>query len=448
MSTILSILPSTASTQISSSDNSLPVTAPPDNNNFSTTLDQAKSQQASTQAPPTDPTAKPAKHKKSAARPGKQSKATTSAAPAKSTKPVKADPSQAPPDAASEQGSEEPSQADGQPDQQQGLRAESGQQTPRNASPDAQATATDTNHISVALPEPATAADSTPSTATPGKTKPTTAPTQQNVDPTTLAPVITGTPGKQNAPSSTASADDPTNTKVSTKPNVSPFKPGDAAAAGTSDDSTSDAATDAEAVATSSTGAPAKATDKTTSPTNTAADSGFAALLPQVGSHTSATGVAGAVPLPVAQPAEVQFAQANNPSIVSSIHSELLPDGGTMSIRLDPPELGAMQITVKIASGVISASFQTSSDQATRLLTHTLGDLKSALESQGVNVDSLHVHQSSKSENSSNQQGDSDSGRQGLTDQRSAEQEQQRRQMLRRMWKKVNGTDDPLDLVA
>jgi flagellar hook-length control protein FliK len=120
-----------------------------------------------------------------------------------------------------------------------------------------------------------------------------------------------------------------------------------------------------------------------------------------------------------------------------------------MTIRLDPPELGALNVTVKMQNGVLSASFQTSSDQATRLLSHTLGQLKTALESQGVSVDRLHVQQSSKSDTSSGQSGDGEGkDRQSGSDGNSAQQEQQRRETLRRMWRRVRGDRDPLDLVA
>ena len=37
-----------------------------------------------------------------------------------------------------------------------------------------------------------------------------------------------------------------------------------------------------------------------------------------------------------------------------------------MHIRLDPPELGALQVTVHMEDGVMSAMFQTSTDDATR----------------------------------------------------------------------------------
>jgi flagellar hook-length control protein FliK len=147
---------------------------------------------------------------------------------------------------------------------------------------------------------------------------------------------------------------------------------------------------------------------------------------------------------------DVQFAQTNTPTIVTAIHGQLMPNGGTMNIQLDPPELGALQVTVKIENGTISASFATSNAQATQLLSHSLSQLKHALESQGVSVDRLHVHQTAPTENasSSNSNGDGSTDKQSASQQGEAQREQQRREMMRRMWRRVAFGSDPLDLVA
>lgn len=155
----------------------------------------------------------------------------------------------------------------------------------------------------------------------------------------------------------------------------------------------------------------------------------------------------GAVPATGAAP-EVRFAEENHPAIVKSIRQELLPSGGTMRLRLDPPELGAMQVTVRLRDGAMTASFETSSDQATSLLSHSLGQLKAALESQGVQVDRLHVQQSPREQQPSQQQGDRQQQDQGNPQDHPTQREQQRREMLRRMWRRLAGGQDPLDLVA
>lgn len=149
-----------------------------------------------------------------------------------------------------------------------------------------------------------------------------------------------------------------------------------------------------------------------------------------------------AVPLPP----EAQFAEANHPKLIEAIHGRLLPEGGTMTLRLDPPELGAMNVRVEVRDGVINASFEASNDQTARLLSHSLGDLKTALEAQGVSVEKLHVSQAPKDQSSSQNQSRQDSDR-GTQD-RSTQQEQQRREMMRRMWRRLMKAQDPLDLVA
>jgi flagellar hook-length control protein FliK len=149
---------------------------------------------------------------------------------------------------------------------------------------------------------------------------------------------------------------------------------------------------------------------------------------------------------PQAAPPEARFAQDNHPQIVSGVHGQLLPNGGSMQLRLDPPELGALHVTVQMRDGVMTASFGTANDQATRLLTHSLGQLKTALESQGVSVEKLHVEQSPREQRSTGGEGRQPQD-QSAAD-HPAQQEQQRREMLRRMWRRLSGGQDPLDLVA
>ena len=148
-----------------------------------------------------------------------------------------------------------------------------------------------------------------------------------------------------------------------------------------------------------------------------------------------------------AAPPEAQFAQTNHSTIISGIHGQLLPAGGTMQVRLDPPELGALSVIVRVHEGVMSASFETSNDQATRMLSHTLTQLKSSLEAQGVSVGKLHVTQSPKGQQSDWRNEDRPSQDNGGQDS-AAQREQQRREMLRRMWRRLSGGQDPLDLVA
>lgn len=153
-----------------------------------------------------------------------------------------------------------------------------------------------------------------------------------------------------------------------------------------------------------------------------------------------------AVVAPPVVPPEQTFLEANRPNIISAIRTQLLPGGGTMQLRLDPPELGAMQVTVHMRDGVMTASFETSNDQATRLLSHSLDQLKGVLESQGVQVDKMQVRQQSPAD--FRQQNDNSRQQQQQAQDNPARQQQQRRDLMQRMWAKLALGDDPLDLTA
>ena len=114
-----------------------------------------------------------------------------------------------------------------------------------------------------------------------------------------------------------------------------------------------------------------------------------------------------------------------------------------MQIRLDPPDLGTLHIRIDVRDGVMNATFLTANDEATHLLTHTLSQLKGALESQGVSVEKLQVQQTPKPRSGADHQPSFRDPYGGDTS-----QEQQRRQRLRRMWARAGQGGDPLDMVA
>jgi flagellar hook-length control protein FliK len=176
----------------------------------------------------------------------------------------------------------------------------------------------------------------------------------------------------------------------------------------------------------------------------TATAAGFQQALDAAAAASKPAGAA--LPVPAQAPPEASFAATNTPTIINTIHTQLLPSGGAMSIHLEPPDLGPLQISVRMQHGVMSASFQTSSEQTTRLLTQSLSQLKTGLEAQGVSVERLHVERAPEDKQSSDGEGKG----QGSSTQQdsSARQERQRKEMLQRMWKRVAiGTDD-LDMVA
>jgi flagellar hook-length control protein FliK len=155
-------------------------------------------------------------------------------------------------------------------------------------------------------------------------------------------------------------------------------------------------------------------------------------------------------PVTPAQP-EQRFVENNVDRIVTHVKSDLTPNGGSMKIRLDPPRLGQLQIDITVDDGLLTASFRTTNDEATRLLSHSLSQLKSSLEQAGLNVDRIQVRQAAPGEQTSSNRQSSDQDQQ-QQQQNSRDtpdrQEQQRREMIQRMWAKLGVGEAPLDLVA
>lgn len=156
---------------------------------------------------------------------------------------------------------------------------------------------------------------------------------------------------------------------------------------------------------------------------------------------------------------EAQFASANHGRILTAVRGQLLPNGGQIAMRLDPPELGVLQIRLDIKDGVINASFQSDNARAADLLTQGMTRLKQSLESAGISVDRLTVQMSPPSERSSNDRsaGDqssrdssasrnsSDGSFAGTPDDPSRRQSQRDR-AFDAAWRAING--DPVDLLA
>ena len=65
--------------------------------------------------------------------------------------------------------------------------------------------------------------------------------------------------------------------------------------------------------------------------------------------------------------------------------------GGTLTIRLDPPELGAVQVKMVMSQGSVSVDFRAQTPESQAILELHMGALRTALEAQGLHVDRLRV---------------------------------------------------------
>ncbi len=93
-------------------------------------------------------------------------------------------------------------------------------------------------------------------------------------------------------------------------------------------------------------------------------------------------------PLPVA---EVPEDDANVARVLRGLGSAVHQRGGTVSLRLQPPELGVVRIQMEVQQGVVSARLTTEQESVRSLLQHQLGQLRHTLERQGLSVERLEV---------------------------------------------------------
>lgn len=146
---------------------------------------------------------------------------------------------------------------------------------------------------------------------------------------------------------------------------------------------------------------------------------------------------------------EARFYAAHASSIVKSVRTKLLPGGGTVTLRLDPPELGALQVSLVMKDNLATVTFRAESAEAARLLSQTLAQLRETLAAAGVVVDRMSVQQGSRPESGSSgsgQGGGSGGGTWGGAgpfdaQDEQARREQQRRDLLERLWLQASGAD-------
>jgi len=90
--------------------------------------------------------------------------------------------------------------------------------------------------------------------------------------------------------------------------------------------------------------------------------------------------------------------------VVLGLRGKLDAKNGKAEIRLDPPNLGPLHVSLRLANGTLTAEFRSSSDVVRELLKTNMEKLKSVLEGQGVAVDKLAVRSSASSESRTDSQ--------------------------------------------
>ena len=137
--------------------------------------------------------------------------------------------------------------------------------------------------------------------------------------------------------------------------------------------------------------------------------------------------------------------------IVLGLKGKLDARTGKAEIRLDPPNLGAVRVSVTLENGALTAEFHSSSDVVRDLLKGNFEKLKTVLQDQGVAVDRLAV--ASPEAPAANGQGQQNSSGSPAHDGRSAghyQQDSRQRRPESDAFARVlrQAGEAPIDLVA
>lgn len=92
------------------------------------------------------------------------------------------------------------------------------------------------------------------------------------------------------------------------------------------------------------------------------------------------------------------------------LRSNLNARHSTMVLRLDPPELGSIQVDVRMHDHALSLRIEAQSEQGREAIASRLDELKASLEQHGIRVDRLEVDMKSPLPQFQDQ-ADPDSGR-------------------------------------
>ena len=93
-----------------------------------------------------------------------------------------------------------------------------------------------------------------------------------------------------------------------------------------------------------------------------------------------------------AQESPLANASETYDQIVLGLKGQMDPKTGKAQILLDPPNLGAVKVSLSLTNGVLTAQFESSTGAVRDLLKSNLDKLKSVLQAQGIAVDRLAVN--------------------------------------------------------
>ena len=96
----------------------------------------------------------------------------------------------------------------------------------------------------------------------------------------------------------------------------------------------------------------------------------------------------------------------NTARVMRGIRNAVKQNGGAVTLRLSPAQLGLVRIQVQIDQGTVVAQLLAEQDSARSLLQQQLGQLRQALETHGLTVDKIDVQSLPQDTNKLGQEGD------------------------------------------
>ena len=130
-------------------------------------------------------------------------------------------------------------------------------------------------------------------------------------------------------------------------------------------------------------------------------------------------------PTPTAAKADDGSERPTTPLVGRGLAALANQKGGSLAIRLDPPSLGDLRITMTVVNGRVSADLLTSNADAHALLSADLASLRQALEAQGLSVDRLSIQSAPPQSPHAALRHDAQSGAAAASAQTSGQQPQQ-----------------------
>ncbi len=79
--------------------------------------------------------------------------------------------------------------------------------------------------------------------------------------------------------------------------------------------------------------------------------------------------------------------------VARGLQSAIAQRGGSVTLRLQPPELGLVRVELAVTNGTASVRFQADAESVRTLLSHQMASLRHALERHGLSVERMDVQQ-------------------------------------------------------